>query len=93
MAPTSNKTRRNVKPGPPAKRNTTKASKARVVKQSKAQQRRSIAGQHAVIAVAAPAALVVAAATGKVPADQVAPGALVVSAGNAIGFMMRRSQV
>ncbi|MGD1850953.1 MAG: hypothetical protein ACFCBU_10210 [Cyanophyceae cyanobacterium] len=74
-----------------SKRNTTAKSK-RSPAPTKKQRSQAIANQHAALAIGAPAALVVAAATGHVPADQIVPSTVALSAGNAVGYMLRRSQ-
>ncbi|MGD1849291.1 MAG: hypothetical protein ACFCBU_01345 [Cyanophyceae cyanobacterium] len=91
MPAKKSQTRRNIKPTP-AKSNATKPTKARVTTPSKKQRGRAIANQHAAIALGAPAALVVAAATGKLPADQLVPSSIALTVGNAAGYVFRRSQ-
>ncbi|MEM9769983.1 MAG: hypothetical protein AAF889_00005 [Cyanobacteria bacterium P01_D01_bin.73] len=87
---TTRKTR-NPKPRASKKNTATKSTAKRSPQPTKKQRTQAIANQHAVMALGAPAALVVAAATGKLPADQIVPSSIALTAGNAVGYMFRRS--
>ena len=83
---------RSPKPRTAKKRSTSTKTKPANKAPTKKERAQAIANQHAALAIGAPAALVVAAATGNLSADQIVPSSIALTTGNAVGYMFRRPQ-